>query len=80
MGGNIRDPLNLKSVKPEDPNCHRIFSKPIEVIVPKNLNDPLNLQNMPRLETSASSRKRLLFLYLSLVYQFQNFFIIKLIF
>lgn len=45
MGGNIRDPLNLKSVKPEDPNSNLKFCEPIKLIVPKNLNDPLNLEN-----------------------------------
>ncbi|KAL3078621.1 hypothetical protein niasHT_035104 [Heterodera trifolii] len=41
---NVRDPLNLGSVKPDNPDDPN-FAKPIQLI-PTNVNDPLNLQNL----------------------------------
>ncbi|VDM96347.1 unnamed protein product [Thelazia callipaeda] len=42
-GGNSKDPLNLKSVKPVDDAENM---KPIDIIIPKNMHDPLNLRNV----------------------------------
>lgn len=42
-GGNSKDPLNLKSVKPVDEAENM---KPIDIIIPKNIHDPLNLRNV----------------------------------
>ncbi|VDK51941.1 unnamed protein product [Anisakis simplex] len=51
-GGNIKDPLNLKSVQPIDENE---IMKPLEVIIPKNIHDPLNLRNITK---NRNKRKR----------------------
>lgn len=40
-GGNITDPLNIRHVKPGDPVDE--FEKPIDVKIPRNVHDPLNL-------------------------------------
>lgn len=44
-GGNIKDPLNLESVKPVDVTE---VMKPLEVIIPKNMHDPLNLRSITK--------------------------------
>lgn len=54
-GGNARDPLNLKNVRPEDP-FRPPTSRPIEVVVPKDVSDPLGLKSMPNLKKM--NRKR----------------------
>uniref|UniRef100_A0A183EBQ6 RNA helicase n=1 Tax=Gongylonema pulchrum TaxID=637853 RepID=A0A183EBQ6_9BILA len=43
LGGNSKDPLNLKSVKPEE-EVQDV--QPIDIIIPKNIHDPLNLRNV----------------------------------
>uniref|UniRef100_A0A914HHY8 RNA methyltransferase n=1 Tax=Globodera rostochiensis TaxID=31243 RepID=A0A914HHY8_GLORO len=57
---NVRDPLNLGSVRPDNPNDPN-FAKPIQVIA-TNVNDPLNLQNLSASsapsETPGQKRKR----------------------
>ncbi|KAI1708244.1 bicoid-interacting protein 3 (Bin3) domain-containing protein [Ditylenchus destructor] len=50
-GGNVNDPLNLRSVKPGDQVEE--LEKPIEPIIPRNKHDPLNL-----LSTRSSKRHR----------------------
>lgn len=39
-GGTVNDPLNLNSVRPEDLKSP---DKPVELILPRNLRDPLNI-------------------------------------
>ncbi|OZC11964.1 hypothetical protein X798_01145 [Onchocerca flexuosa] len=51
-GGNSKDPLNLKSVKPVDEAENM---KPIDIIIPKNIHDPLNLRNVNK---NRARRKR----------------------
>ncbi|VDM40425.1 unnamed protein product [Toxocara canis] len=51
-GGNIKDPLNLESVKPVD---EAEIMKPLEVIIPKNMHDPLNLRSITK---NRNKRKR----------------------
>ncbi|KAM3719474.1 putative RNA methyltransferase Y17G7B.18 [Dirofilaria immitis] len=51
-GGNSKDPLNLKSVKPVDEAEN---TKPIDIIIPKNIHDPLNLRNVNK---NRARRKR----------------------
>ncbi|KAK6103487.1 Bicoid-interacting protein 3 (Bin3) family protein [Brugia pahangi] len=51
-GGNSKDPLNLKSVKPVDETENM---KPIDIIIPKNIHDPLNLRNVNK---NRARRKR----------------------
>uniref|UniRef100_A0A0M3IG99 RNA methyltransferase n=1 Tax=Ascaris lumbricoides TaxID=6252 RepID=A0A0M3IG99_ASCLU len=51
-GGNIKDPLNLESVKPVDVTE---VMKPLEVIIPKNMHDPLNLRSITK---NRNKRKR----------------------
>uniref|UniRef100_A0A0N5ALM6 RNA methyltransferase n=1 Tax=Syphacia muris TaxID=451379 RepID=A0A0N5ALM6_9BILA len=51
-GGNIKDPLNLESVKPEE-ECETY--EPLEIIIPKNPRDPLNLKKIIK---NRNKRKR----------------------
>ncbi|MFH4977327.1 hypothetical protein AB6A40_004036 [Gnathostoma spinigerum] len=51
-GGNRKDPLNLESVKPVD---EVETMKPLEIVIPKNLHDPLNLLNVNK---KRAQRKR----------------------
>ncbi|CAG9535625.1 unnamed protein product [Cercopithifilaria johnstoni] len=51
-GGNSKDPLNLKSVKPVDEAENM---KPVDIIIPKNIHDPLNLRNVNK---NRARRKR----------------------
>uniref|UniRef100_A0A915Q6R6 RNA methyltransferase n=1 Tax=Setaria digitata TaxID=48799 RepID=A0A915Q6R6_9BILA len=51
-GGNSKDPLNLKSVKPVDEEENM---KPVDIIIPKNIHDPLNLRNVNK---NRARRKR----------------------
>lgn len=43
-GGSSKDPLNLNAVKPADEaELEAEIMKPVEIIIPKNIHDPLNL-------------------------------------
>uniref|UniRef100_A0A914C6M5 RNA methyltransferase n=1 Tax=Acrobeloides nanus TaxID=290746 RepID=A0A914C6M5_9BILA len=53
-GGTASDPLNLGSVKPEDPSSPE---KPLELIVPKNIRDPLNI-NTPQTIRGKKKKKK----------------------
>ena len=52
-----RDPLNLTSVKPDNP-LDPCFIKPLELIVPKNASDPLNLLDESKNGSISRSGKR----------------------
>ncbi|KAI1730527.1 bicoid-interacting protein 3 (Bin3) domain-containing protein [Ditylenchus destructor] len=55
-GGSVNDPLNLRSVKPGDQVEE--LEKPIELIIPRNKHDPLNLLSTRSSKKHKSKKKQ----------------------